>query len=70
VLALVGIHVDLVDGGGDQALQRVADRLVLAGHREHGSVVARIARAVEQCDARHRREGVREAVDDVEATPL
>ena len=48
------------------------DRLVLAGHREHRPVVARVARPIEQEDAVARLDldGLRHPVDDVEPAAL
>jgi hypothetical protein len=51
VLTGVLIHVDLVDRRDDQPLEGVADGAVLAGQREDGSVVAGVARPVEEEDA-------------------
>ena len=70
MLTLVGVHVDLVDRRGDEPLEGVADRVVLAGHREHRPVVARVARAVEQGDLGDGRDRVGKPVDDVEPAPL
>ena len=70
VLALVHVHVDLVDRHRDQPLESVADRAVLAGHREDRSVVAGVARPVEQEDVRGRGDSVGQAVDHVQASAL
>ena len=70
MLALVGVHVDLVDRSGDEPLQRIGDRPVLTGHREDRPVVAGVARPVEQRDAGRRADGLGEPVHDVKATSL
>ena len=70
VLPGVRVHVDLVDRRGHEPLERLADGVVLAGEREDGPVVARVARPVEQVDARDGRDRVGETVDDVEPTTL
>ena len=70
MLAGVGVHVDLVDRGRDQALQGVHDRPVLAGHREDRAVVARVARPVEEVDAVAGRDRLGQPVDDVEPAAL
>ena len=70
VLALMGVHVDLVDRSGDQALEGRRDGLVLAGDREHRAVVARVARPVEQAARRARSDGLGQPVDDVEPAAL
>ena len=67
VLALVDVHVDVVDGGLDEPLEGVRDRPVLAGHREHGAVVAGVARPVEQGHAADRADRLGHPVDDIEA---
>ena len=70
VLADVAVHIDLVDGRGDQPLQRLGHRAILAGEREHRPVVAGIARPVEQVGLRHGPDGIGEPVDDIESTAL
>ena len=64
------VHVDLVDRGRHQPLERVADRAVLAGHREHRAVVARVARPVEQVHAGTRLDRLGQPVDDLEPPAL
>ena len=70
VLAGVAVHVDLVDRDLDEPLERVGDRIVLAGHREDRAVVAGVARPVEQEDALALLDGIRHPVDDIEAAAL
>ena len=70
MLTLMGIHIDVVDGRADEAIERVADGLVLTGQREHGAVVAGVAGAIEQEDAGHARDRVGQSIDDVETPPL
>ena len=47
------LHVDLVDGGGDEAIERVGHGRGLTGEREDTAVVARVARPVEEVHPRH-----------------
>ena len=70
VLAVVGVHVDVVDGGRDEPLEGLAHGRMLAGDGEHRAVVAGVARAVEQPRAVDRRDGVGHPVDHVEPPPL
>ena len=70
MLAGVAVHVDLVDRDLDQPLERVGDRIVLAGDREHRPVVAGVARPVEQEDALAGLDRARHPVDDIEAAAL
>ena len=70
VLALVLLHVDLVDGRPDEPLQRVADRAGRSGEGEHRAVVARIARPVEEVDAGDAGDGRASQLDDLESAAL
>ena len=69
VLARVLLHVDLVQRPADHLLERPRHRLVVAGHREHGAVVARVGRPVEQEHARDRGQRLGEAVHDLGRRP-
>ncbi len=66
MLALVRVHVDLVDGGLDELLEGGCHGSILAGHREDGAVVARVARSIEQRHATDRADRVGHPVDDIE----
>ena len=70
VLALMGVHVDLVDRARHEPLERLAHSLMLTGHREHRAVVTRVAGPVEEEDLRDGRDRVREPVDDIEPPAL
>ena len=70
VLPGVGFHVDLVDGGHHEALERLRHGTVLTGHREHRPVVAGVAGPVEQIHAVTGLDGLGEPVDDVEPATL
>ncbi len=70
VLALVGIHVDVVDGRRDEPFEPLGHGVMLAREREHRTVVAGVAGPVEQVHARDRGDGIGHPVDDVEAASL
>ena len=70
VLALVGVHVDLVDGDLDEPFEGGGHRAVLARDREDRAVVAGVARPVEQRSARGRADRVGHPVDDIESPAL
>ena len=70
MLTLVGVHVDLVDRRCKEPLERLADRGVLAGHREDRAVVAGVARAVEEGDLGDGRDRIGKPVDDVDPAAL
>ena len=64
------LHVDLAQGNGDQPLQRIADRAVLAGQREDAPVVGRVAGPVEEVCAGHRFQRRGQPVDNLEPAAL
>ncbi len=70
VLAGLLIHVDLVDGDLEHALEGFGDGVGVAGEGEDAAVVARIARPIEEVGTRHRSRRVGQSFDDVEAPPF
>jgi hypothetical protein len=66
MLAPVALHVDLLDRRSDEPIERVGDGPGRASQREHGAVVAGVARPIEEMDLRDRGDGGRQSFDDVE----
>ena len=67
MLAGVPLHVDLDDGDGKGALQRLEDRGRLSGESQDAAVVAGVAGPIEKEGARHALDRRRELVDDLDS---
>ena len=70
VLAGVRLHVDGFDRDLERRLERGFDGRRIAGKRQHGSIVRRVAGPIQEVRPVDPGNGRREPVDDVRAPPL